>query len=130
MELSAALEATGTAERPRVDRAAGRLAGSRCPACGTVSWPGRAVCHRCGAAGLETVLFSATGTLLSWTRCWVPRPGIEPPFVLGKVRFPDGATVFGHVHGLADEGPSDSVTVECVIASEGALPAFAFEVRR
>jgi len=129
MELSAALDDAGSAARPRLDHAAGRLVASRCPECGAVSWPSRAVCHRCGAAGLERVELSETGTLLSWTRCWVPRPGLVPPFVLGKVRFPEGVTVFGHIRGLDEDGSREPRTVACRLAAEGAVPAFTFEVR-
>jgi uncharacterized OB-fold protein len=127
MELIAALDAPRVAERPRTDLAAGTLCGSRCPDCGTVSWPSRAVCHRCGSAGLETVAIDGPGTLVSHTRCWVPRPGLEPPFVIGQVRFPDEVIVFGHVRGLPDDAPVP-LPVRVVLADDPAtVPAFWFE---
>jgi uncharacterized protein len=126
MELSNALDAAPSQERERIDHASGRLVGSRCPECRAVSWPGRAVCHRCGAAGLQRVELASAGVLLSHTRCWVPRPGLEPPFVLGQVRFPEGVTVFGHIRGLPDSAPSGT-EVRVVVAEEDSLPAFWFD---
>jgi len=128
MDLIAALDASPYADRPRLDQASGRLIGSRCPDCSALSWPSRAVCHRCGAAGLEATSLSAEGTLVSHTRCWVPRPGLEPPFVLGQVRLDDGVSVFGHVRGLRDAEAGEHVRVKTVAADEKAVPAFWFAV--
>lgn len=127
MELTAALDAPPVGARPRTDPATGTLCGSRCPECDAVSWPSRAVCHRCGAAGLETVAIAEKGTLVSHTRCWVPRPGLEPPFVIGQVSFPGEVTVFGHVRGLPD-GATVPLPVRVVLADDPArVPAFWFE---
>jgi uncharacterized OB-fold protein len=126
VSLAAALEASPTAERAKVDREAGALVGSRCRNCATVSFPARAVCHRCGAAGLEVIAISQVGSLISFTRCWVPRPGLEPPFTIGQVKFPEGVTVFGHVRGLP-EGVRVPTPVRVVLAEgEDAVPAFWF----
>lgn len=101
MGLEAALARAHTGDRPRTDVAAGTLAGSRCARCAATAWPGRAVCHRCGSADVYDCAFADHGTLLSYTRVMVPRPGLESPYVLGQVRIADGPIVFGTVTGLA-----------------------------
>jgi uncharacterized OB-fold protein len=127
LELSAALDAVAYDARPRFDHDAGTLVGSRCPECGALSWPGRAVCQRCGAAGLETAVFGPTGLLVSHTRCWVARPGLETPFVMGRVRLDPGVTVFGHVRGLPEDSVRKGLGVRVGLGAEGAVPMFWFE---
>ena len=103
MDLTPALEAPLTGERPRADRATGRLSGSRCTGCAAPSWPARAVCHRCGSAALRPEQFGPAGTLLTYTVVHVPLRDLEAPYTLGQVRLdPDGPVVFGHVRGLPD----------------------------
>jgi uncharacterized protein len=126
VELRHALDAVPVLERPRIDRDAASLSGSRCPECSAVSWPARAVCHRCGAAGLEVIAISQVGSLISFTRCWVPRPGLEPPFVIGQVRFPEGVIVFGHVRGLPDDVRVPTPVRVVLAEREDTVPAFWF----
>lgn len=95
--------ATPFASRPRVDVGRHVLVGSRCGACGTLSWPARAVCNRCGAQPLELADLPAVGRLLSFTRVWIPRPGLEPPYILGQVDLGHGARLFAHVRGLGED---------------------------
>lgn len=128
MGLSRAEHAEGTLRRPRVDPARGTLIGSRCDVCGAQSWPGRAVCARCGSDQVELVGLPATGALLSFTTVWVPRPNLPAPYVLGQVDFGRGASIFGHVRGLPDDAvvPLD---VRVVIPDENGdgLLSFWFE---
>lgn len=127
MDLSAALEATPTQERARVDRDAGRLVGTRCRDCGAASWPGRAVCHRCGSAALETILLAPEGRLLTYTTVWVPRPGLEPPYILAQVELPEGVRIFAHVRDLQPEHRVP-LAVRLVLAdAEDDIPPFWFE---
>lgn len=100
--LEAALDSAPTAARARVDLAAGTLVGGRCTECGAAAWPARAVCHRCGAAGVRPVPLRRHGTLVSCTRVLVPRPGLPTPYVLGQVVIDEGPVVFGQVRELAD----------------------------
>jgi len=123
MELTPALEAPLTGERPRLDREQECLVGSRCDACGATSWPARAICNRCGSAALAEQPFSHLGSLLTYTQVWVPRPGLEPPFTLGQVEFDDGPLVFTHVRNLP-EGSRVPLPVQIVLGEEGAVPAF------
>jgi uncharacterized OB-fold protein len=127
MSIAAALEASPTVERERVDRAAGVLVGSRCRNCGTYSFPSRAVCHHCGAADMEVAPLSAEGKLITHTTVHIPRPGVEAPFTLGQVELPEGVLVFGHIRGL-EAGDKVPLTVEMKLApDEAAVPPYWFE---
>jgi len=127
VDLTPALEATPTGERPRVDRAERRLVGSRCEDCRAVSWPMRAVCHGCGSADCVEVGLAREGSLLTFTTVWVPRPGLEPPYVLGQVKLPEGVRVFAHARGLTADHRVP-LPVRLVLAEdEDAVPPFWFE---
>jgi uncharacterized OB-fold protein len=127
MGLSRALDATPSGERERIDYATGRLAGSRCTSCGAVSWPARPVCQRCGSAATEDLLLSDRGELATYTKVWVPRPGLTPPYVLGQVDLADGVRVFAHGRGLPD-GAHVPLAVRIVVdADRAAVPPFWFE---
>lgn len=123
MGLSAALEIALTTERPRFDVGRGVLIGSVCPSCGTMSWPMRAVCSHCGGTPVHQVDLPKRAQLLSYTKVWVPRPGLATPYTLGQVSFGHGVLLFAHVRGLPDDirvpvevkavippSPDDSVT--------------------
>jgi uncharacterized OB-fold protein len=131
VSLAAALEASPTAERAKVDREAGALVGSRCRNCATVSFPARAVCHRCGAAEMEPAPLATRGELVTHTTVHIPRPGVEAPFTLGQVELGEGVLVFGHIRGLR---PGDKVplAVEMKLAPDDeSVPPYWFEpVRR
>jgi uncharacterized OB-fold protein len=126
VELRDSFGDVGTLERPRVSRDDGCLVGSRCDACGTASWPSRAVCHRCVSSATRETLLGPEGTLTSYTRVWVPRPGIEAPYTIGEVAVAGGVTVFAHVHGLA-EGATVPQPGRVVVGSEDSVPPFWFE---
>jgi uncharacterized OB-fold protein len=126
VDLSPALDVPVTAERRRHDGKT--LVGSRCRACAAASFPARAVCHRCGAAALAGEPFARTGELITYTTVHVERPGLPAPYTLGQIRLDDaGPLVFGQVRGLpADPGTGPRVGV--VIAPEGQMPRYWFEV--
>jgi uncharacterized OB-fold protein len=124
MDLSAALQAPPTGDRPRFAHGSGRLRGSRCRDCGETSWPGRVICNRCGSTNVAAEEFATSGTLLTHTTVWVPRAGLEPGYSLGLVRLDDGPSVFTHVRGLPAEARMP-LPVRLVLAeSEAALPPF------
>lgn len=102
MDLTLA-DVPGTLERPRLDAERGVLLGSRCGSCGAASWPARAVCHGCGHPTAIGVALPATGTLLSYTKVWLPRPGLDVPYVLGEITLDGGALLFAHVRSLGAE---------------------------
>lgn len=127
MDLSAALEVAGSASRRRADAASARLVGTRCADCRACSWPGRAVCHRCGSPCVREEVFSRSGVLVTHTTVHVPRPGLEAPYMLGQVALDDdGPLVFAQIRGL-----SSSAEVPCrvrsVLASAGSTPWYWFE---
>jgi uncharacterized OB-fold protein len=68
-----------------------------------VAWPGRPVCPRCGAAEAEEIELSDRGTLITFTRVWVPRPGLPTPYILGQVDLADGVRVFAHGRDITDD---------------------------
>jgi len=103
MELNAVLGATNTGARSRINRATGRLIGSRCENCGSVSWPSRAVCQRCGEAATRKLDLSDRGTLITFTSVWVPRPGLPTPYILGQVDIEDGVRIFAHGRRITEE---------------------------
>lgn len=89
-----------------------------------MTWPGRPVCPRCTGTDIETMLLPSEGTLLTWSRVWVPVDGIEPPYILALVQL--GSTqVFGHVVGLGDEVPAGLPVT--LVLDEMHRPPFWFE---
>jgi len=65
----------------------GRLMGSRCTACGQVSFPPRADCPACAHDGFEFHELSGRGTVMTFTRIDAAPAGFEDdvPFHLGVV---------------------------------------------
>jgi uncharacterized OB-fold protein len=62
---------TGSAEDPR-------LIGSRCGACGIVTFPAQDSCPRCAATGMAEHLLPRRGRLWAWTTQEFPPP--SPPY--------------------------------------------------
>ncbi len=127
MDLKRALDVTPSQQRPRIDYQAGRLLGTRCDQCGHVSWPGRPVCPRCGAAAATELLLSDEGVLVTFTTVWVPRPGLATPYILGQVDLPDGVRIFAHCRGLTQRHRVP-LPVRLVVQSDPeSVPPFTFE---
>lgn len=126
MALTDALHAEPTGARARFDADRQVLVGSRCTSCGACAWPPRAVCHRCGDGRVEEIDLPKRGRLLTYTTVWVPRPGLETPYVLGQVDLDGRVVVFAHVRGLTDGVKVPlPVTVE-VSRTPGNVPPFWF----
>jgi len=121
VDLTAALEASLTGGRRRVDRLAGGLVGGRCLQCSATAWPRRAVCHRCGSAEVAETTFAAVGELITYTTVHVPRPGLEAPYTLGQISLPDGPLVFGQVRGLSGD-PALPLRVRLTLSSNASVP--------
>ncbi|WP_051580098.1 Zn-ribbon domain-containing OB-fold protein [Pseudonocardia acaciae] len=115
---------TPSTQRPRLDREAGALVGSRCTACGWVCWPPKAGCPRCYATDLTPAALPTTGTLVSWTRVWVPVEGIEPPYLLGMVELGE-IRVFAQLRDLGEDATVPA-PVRLELAEEEATPQFWF----
>jgi uncharacterized OB-fold protein len=127
MDLIGALDAPLFGERRRWDASTGRLLGTRCGECGSVSWPGRPVCQRCGAAAAKEVQLSDEGILITYTTVWVPRPGLTTPYVLGQVDLPEGVRIFAHGRGLTEDHRVP-LRVRLVLAEQpDTVPPFFFQ---
>jgi uncharacterized OB-fold protein len=123
-DLQRVLDAPLTADRQRFDTDAGRLVGGRCGSCGTVTWPARPVCPRCTGTDITSTLLPEEGTLLTWSRVWVPVEGIEPPYILGLVEL--GSTnIFGHVVAPDEDLPAGARV--SVVLDESRRPPYWFE---
>ncbi|MBS1676362.1 MAG: OB-fold domain-containing protein [Actinobacteria bacterium] len=129
MDLTPALDAELTGSRPRVDREAQALVGSRCSVCNTPSWPARAVCNRCGSAALRTEVFAGSGVLITHTTAHVPLAGLAAPYMLGQVQLDaNGPLVFGLIEGLPPDADVPR-SVRTVVSAEGAVPPYRFHDR-
>jgi uncharacterized OB-fold protein len=98
--------------------------GSRCKACGTVSFPKNPVCGNANCENkrdVEEVLLSRRGKLLSYTLvCYQPPPpyvGPKPfvPFPLGEVALPEGVAVMGQLTGCKYEDLKIGMETEMII---------------
>lgn len=127
MDLSPALQATPSRQRRRFDWDAARLVGSRCERCGTVSWPGRAICHRCGSADTAEIVLGQRGSLVTHTTVWVPLPGLEAPYTLGQVDLPEGVRVFAHIRKLREDTLVPSPVTLVRAEEPESIPPFWFE---
>ena len=66
------------------------LFGSRCKACGQLSFPPRKVCSRCFSEEMENIPLSRNGKLYSYTIIEYPAPGLAGPYAIGYVDLPEG----------------------------------------
>jgi uncharacterized OB-fold protein len=77
-----------------------RLIGSRCRACGTVTFPRQGSCPRCTSSDVERHLLARRGVLWTWTvQRFEPKSppyagtGEFEPFAVGYVELPDEVRV-------------------------------------
>ncbi len=77
----------------------GNLLGSHCLSCGAHFFPIREVCSGCLSHDLETVGFSTSGTLYTYSVVRQSTPAFEVPYVLGYVDFPEGVRIMGQISG-------------------------------
>lgn len=85
---------TGTADAPQ-------LVGSRCDACGEVTFPKQESCPACASTRVQEIPLSRRGTLWTWTVQSFPPP--SPPFAgdaenfvpfgVGYIELPEGIRV-------------------------------------
>ena len=127
MELRRAVERMNFGERPRYRTDAREVIGSECQDCHVRSWPGRAICHRCGSPCVEDVVLAGRGTVQTYTVVHVARPGLDVPYVLGLVILDDNVRLYAHLRNM----PPD-VRLPCPVsvnfaADRHAVPPFWFE---
>jgi uncharacterized OB-fold protein len=101
-----------TAENRRFWQAAGegRLVVEHCTGCNRHLFPPRGYCPGCGGRDLAEAAVTGPGVVYSFTVNWNPwQPGMDVPFVLALVEFPDtpGVRVLGRMHGV----DVDAVTI-------------------
>lgn len=115
----------GMFEMPESLEGTPRLYGSRCTACGEIFADTRRVyCANCSQRALERITLGTTGEVYSYTTVRQPLRGslIEPPYVIARVRLPEGVsvqTVLSDIEVPVDEPPA----VEIGMAVEICLKA-------
>jgi uncharacterized OB-fold protein len=84
----------------------GRLMGSRCKRCGTVTFPPRADCHACMSGDFELVEMSGAGTLVTYTKIVAAPTGFEDaaPYVIGVVDLAEGGRALAWFGETVPEG--------------------------
>lgn len=83
----------------------GKICGTRCAACKTLSVPPRADCPRCLSGQFEWVPLSGRGRLHTFTRIEAAPTGFEDaaPYVLGVVDLEEGGRLLGPVGAIPFE---------------------------
>ena len=89
----------------------GRLMGSKCKACGHVTFPPRADCNECLSGDFELTQYSGKGTLHTHTIITAPPSGFEDmaPCHFGVGDLDEGGRLVGW---LGDTVPSEVVAID------------------
>ena len=98
---------------------AGFLLGSRCRSCGAHFFPVRAACAGCLSDELETVRFSPTATLYTYSVVRQSTPEFEVPYALGYVDLPEGVRVMTQLTGREPEAYELGMEMELVVEPFG-----------
>jgi uncharacterized OB-fold protein len=93
----------------------GRLLVERCAACGAESFPPRGMCRTCRARTMVPTEITTRGRVYSFTvnhQRWLP--GLEVPYVIVLVEFPDhpGVRVVGRLRGCEPDDVSIGMEVD------------------
>lgn len=104
----------------------GTLAGTRCHACGRVSFPARAHCPHClEEARVERTALSRRGRLFAFTTAEVGVPSIEAPYRFGFVDLAEGVRVFALLGAKAPPAElAEGDEMEIVVPADGSLYRF------
>ncbi len=88
----------------------GKLMGSRCKACGFVTFPPRADCTECLSPEFELTEYSGKGTLQTHTLIITPPSGFEEeaPYHIGVVDLAEGGRLLGW---FGETIPEDKVAI-------------------
>jgi len=97
----------------------GFLLGSRCGNCGAHFFPVRQACSGCLHTELETVRFSTTGTLYTFSVIRQSTPDFEVPYALGYVDLPEGVRVMTQLTGRDPEDYQIGMEMELVVEPFG-----------
>lgn len=125
--MSAPAGPPAVAERYRLDD--GALIAGRCAACGEIAWPLAARCPTCGSGDVAGEPLPRQGVIETWTRVWVPVPGIDSPYCMGRVRLGDC-----QVYGRIEVAGSTELRTGAIVAmrseagtGDGTVPPYWFE---
>ncbi len=79
-----------------------RLVGSKCKACGHVSFPPRADCIECLSPDFEWLQYSGDCTLHTFTVIHAAPTGFDEmvPYIIGIVDLPEGGRLLGWIQGI------------------------------
>jgi uncharacterized OB-fold protein len=100
-----------------------QLIGSRCEACGEVTFPKQASCPSCTGSETREILLTRRGTLWTWTIQRFPPP-VPPfkgdpesfePFGVGYVELPEGLRVEGRLTTCDPEELAIGMDMELVL---------------
>jgi len=97
----------------------GFLIGSRCGNCGAHFFPVREACAGCLHGDLETVRFSTTATLYTFSVVRQSTPQFEVPYALGYVDLPEGVRVLSQLTGREPEDYELGMEMELVVEPFG-----------
>jgi uncharacterized OB-fold protein len=104
-----------------------RLTVQGCTACGHVQHPPRALCTGCGSlTDLSLQPTTGSGIVDSWTLVHrAPRPDVETPYVVARVRLDEGPILLTQLLGEHDWTIDDAVVVDWHDLADGrSLPVF------
>lgn len=74
-----------------------RLLGSRCPSCNHIYFPKTSICFVCLSADVEDRELGQEGNLECFTTVHMPAVNIDPPYIVGYVRLPEGLRIFAPI---------------------------------
>ncbi len=108
-----------------------KLMGSRCPACGGIYLPPRAICPRCHSEQLEWVELAGRGKLAAFTSIYVGPTFMNAegfdrnnPYCTGIVELDEGVKISARILGVDARSPAairigTPMTVEFLPRSQG-----------
>lgn len=95
----------------------GKVAGTRCKACGKVFFPPRADCHQCLSADMEWFEVTGTGKLVTYSKLQYGPVGFEGdlPYTIALLDYGD-YKVFGRIAGdITDEDLKVGTDMKAVV---------------
>jgi uncharacterized OB-fold protein len=88
----------------------GKIAGTRCRACGTLYFPPRADCASCLSSDVDWIELNGRGRLITYTTAHFAPVGFEDeaPYTLALVELDEGPRVFAR---LSEDIPEDGLQI-------------------